>query len=77
MRSLKKAFNEQNLMVIVFVMVFAAFAFAQKESKKIEKLYLGFRLHNGTGPHFTSAAEKQPDSRIDTPGHSGEKMVVN
>jgi len=60
MRSLKKAFNEQNLVVIVFVMVFAAFAFAQKESKKIEKLYLGFRLHNGTGPHFTSATEKQP-----------------
>jgi len=77
MRSLKKAFNEQNLVVIVFVMVFAAFAFAQKESKKIEKLYLGFRLHNGTGPHFTTATEKQTDSRIDTPVHSGKKMVVN
>ena len=59
MRSLKKAFNERNLVVIVFLMVFAAFAFAQKESKKIEKLYLGFKLHNGPGPQFTSAAENQ------------------
>ena len=77
MGSLRKALNERNLVVIVFVMVFAAFAFAQKESKKIEKLYLGFRLHHGTGPHFTTANEKHPDARIDMPRHSGEKIVVN
>ena len=55
MKSLKSVFNERNMVVILFVMVFIAFAFAQKESKKIEKLYLGFRLHNSLEPHFTSA----------------------
>ena len=61
MKSLKSVFNERNMVVILFVMVFIAFAFAQKESKKIEKLYLGFKIRNGIEPPFTSA-DKNPGS---------------
>ena len=53
MKLLKKAFNERNLVIILFVMVFAAFSFAQKESKKIEKLYLGFKVQ-AASPQLTS-----------------------
>lgn len=41
---LKKAFNERNLVVILFAMVLVTFSFAQKESKKLEKIYYGVKI---------------------------------
>ncbi|MCW3117425.1 MAG: hypothetical protein JWM28_1507 [Chitinophagaceae bacterium] len=66
MKFLKKTFNERNLVIILFVMVFATFSFAQKESKKIEKLYLGFKVHNVFFPQFTSA-DKAGDTKLRKP----------
>ncbi|MBD0278458.1 MAG: hypothetical protein ICV81_10920 [Flavisolibacter sp.] len=36
---MKKAFAERNLVVILFIIVMIVFSFAQRDSKKIEKLY--------------------------------------
>ncbi|MBS1574904.1 MAG: hypothetical protein JST09_06330 [Bacteroidetes bacterium] len=44
MKILKKAFNERNLVIILFVMVLVTFSLAQKESKKLDKIYYGFKL---------------------------------
>ena len=64
MKLIKKAFNERNLVIILFVMVLIAFSFAQKESKKLDKLYLGFKVQTAS-PQFTSV-EKSWDTKIDT-----------
>jgi len=67
MKLLKKAFTERNLVIILFVMVFIVFSFAQKESKKIEKLYLVFKVQNGFAPQLTS---------IDKTGNSNFRKVM-
>jgi hypothetical protein len=33
--------TERNIVILLFVMVFATFSFAEKETKKIEQLYNG------------------------------------
>ena len=72
MKLLKKAFNERNLVIILFVLVFAAFSFAQKESKKLDNLYLGFKLHTDLTPQF-AVAEKAADSRVEINPIPGKK----
>ncbi|MES1215125.1 MAG: hypothetical protein ABUT20_06400 [Bacteroidota bacterium] len=53
MNLIRKTFNERNVVVILFVMVLLAFSFAQRETKKIEKLYLGYKVKSSS-PQFTS-----------------------
>ncbi len=36
---MKKALAERNIVVILFVLVLIVFSFAQRDSKKLEKLY--------------------------------------
>ena len=38
---MRRFFTERNLVVFLFLMVIITFSFAQRDSKKIEKLYLG------------------------------------
>jgi hypothetical protein len=38
---MRRFFTERNLVVVLFLMVIITFSFAQRDSKKIEKLYLG------------------------------------
>lgn len=64
MKLLKKAFNERNLVIILFVLVFAAFSFAQKETKKLGNLYLVFKLHTDHSPRFT-VADKTSQPKVD------------
>jgi hypothetical protein len=49
MKLMKKTFTERNLVIILFVMVLITFSFAQQDSKKLEKLYMGFKV-NTTSP---------------------------
>ena len=45
---MKKTFTERNLAAMLYVMVLITFSFAQQDSKKLEKLYLGFRAAEAT-----------------------------
>lgn len=45
MKLMKKTFTEQNLVIILFVMVLITFSFAQQDSKKLEKMYMGFKVN--------------------------------
>jgi hypothetical protein len=56
-------------------MVLVAFSFAQQESKKIEKLYLGFKIH-ASFPQFTSA-DKTGDTKIGKTGAPRKNMILN
>jgi hypothetical protein len=38
---MRSIFTEKNIVVILFVMVFITFSFAQEDSKKMEKMYSG------------------------------------
>ncbi|MGE5519655.1 MAG: hypothetical protein ACM3VS_06990 [Candidatus Dadabacteria bacterium] len=41
---MKKIFAEKNIVVILFIIVLIAFSFAERDSKKLEKLYTGSEL---------------------------------
>jgi hypothetical protein len=75
MTFIKKAFNERNLVIILFVMVLVAFSFAQRESKKIEKLYLGFKIH--TSFPQSTAADKTGNTKIDKTGNPEKNTITN
>jgi hypothetical protein len=47
-----KILSERNLVVVLFVMVLITFAFAQEDSKKMEKAYIG--LSASTASSFVS-----------------------
>jgi hypothetical protein len=72
MKLLRKAFNERNLVIILFVLVFAAFSFAQKETKKLGNLYLVIKLHTDFSPRFT-VADKTSQPMTDRSRDSGKK----
>jgi hypothetical protein len=38
---MRRFFTERNLAIVLFLMVIITFSFAQRDSKKIEKLYMG------------------------------------
>ena len=57
MEILKKAFNERNLVVILFVMVLITFSFAQRESKKLDKIYYGLKMKEAS-PYVSSEPVK-------------------
>jgi len=48
MKLMKKTFSERNLVIILFVMVLITFSFAQQDSKKLEKLYMGFKVNTSS-----------------------------
>jgi hypothetical protein len=39
MRNMRKILHERNLVVVLFVMVIVTFSLAQRDSKKLEKIY--------------------------------------
>jgi hypothetical protein len=68
MKILKKTFNERNLVVILFVMVLITFSFAQQESKKMDKIFYGFKV-TAASPYVSAktkshASTAQPEKII-------------
>jgi hypothetical protein len=70
MKLMKKTFTEQNLVVILFVMVLITFSFAQQDSKKLEKLYLGFKV-NTASPLTSVNPDNQSKTESGTPNSRG------
>jgi hypothetical protein len=58
MKLLKKTFSERNLVIILFVLVLITFSFAQRESSKLDKIYIGFKIK--TASPFVSAEKQKP-----------------
>jgi hypothetical protein len=70
MEMIKKVFNERNLVVILFIMVLITFSFAQRESKKLDKIYYGFKVKYAS-PYVSSeptkASKNIPAIEINSP----------
>lgn len=64
MKLMKKTFSEQNLVIILFVMVLTTFSFAQQDSKKLEKLYMGFKANNSSPLANKTDAPRQSDLNL-------------
>ena len=75
MKLMKKTFTEQNLVVILFVMVLITFSFAQQDSKKLEKLYMGFKVN--TASPLTSVNSFNPDSQSKTESRTPDSRGIN
>jgi hypothetical protein len=60
----KSVLSEKNLVVVLFVMVFITFSFAEKDTKKIEKMFNQSNTSATISPDQTESAEaiiKTPD----------------
>ena len=57
MNLLKKTFSERNLVVILFTLVLVTFSLAQRESRKLDKIYMGFKI-NTASPYVSSELRK-------------------
>jgi len=53
--------TEKNIVIVLFVMVFTTFAFAEKETKKIEQLY------NGGHTSIKNFPLVRPEAKAKTP----------
>ena len=73
MKLMKKLFQERNIVVILFAMVLVTFSLAQKESKKIEKMYFGFKIR--TVSPFTSA-DKHKLPQVDRKVYAEKKVSL-
>ena len=58
MKIMKKIFSERNLAVILFILVLITFSLAQRESKKLDKIYMGFKIGTAS-PYVSSESPKQ------------------
>jgi hypothetical protein len=58
--NMKFLFSEKNIVVVLFVMVVVIFSFAQKESKKIEHLYINTSVAPTFKPTAKVKEKKQP-----------------
>jgi hypothetical protein len=65
MEVIKKIFCERNLVVIVFVLVLITFSFAQRESKKLDKIYYGFKMKQAS-PSVSSKPAKKAKNNLST-----------
>jgi hypothetical protein len=61
--------SERNLVVVLFIMVLITFAFAQEDSKKMVKQYIGTTSTTGTSFRSISKAGMKPAS-------SGKKEIL-
>lgn len=61
MEIIRKAFSERNLVVVLFVLVLITFSFAQRESKKLDKIYYGFKMKEAS-PYVS--AEKGGTNKV-------------
>ncbi len=52
---MKKILSERNFVVVLFVVAFVVFSFAQEDAKKIEKMY-----HHGDGTVNASSLIRSP-----------------
>ena len=65
--------SERNLVVVLFVMVLITFAFAQEDSKKMEKAYIGvnsfaaFNLGSSLGDAIKPAPAASSNPAITSP----------
>ena len=57
MKLIKKTFSERNLVVILFILVLVTFSLAQRESRKLDKIYMGFKI-NTASPYVSSEIQK-------------------
>jgi hypothetical protein len=73
MEIIKKTFSERNLVVILFLLVLITFSFAQRESKKLDKIYYGFKVKNAE-PYVSSEHLKTTKS---TPHNIAINSPVN
>jgi hypothetical protein len=53
---MKKIFAEKNIVVILFIVVLIAFSFAERDSKKLEKLYTGSDYIKNSSISFAKSA---------------------
>lgn len=68
---MKKTFTERNLVIILFIMVLITFSFAQQDSKKLEKMYMGFKVNTARplANKINAAAQNNSELKVqDTRG---------
>jgi hypothetical protein len=70
MKLIKKTFTERNLVVILFVLVLVTFTLAQSESKKLDRIYMGFKIKMAS-PYVTAESQKAAKLRLMTKPGSG------
>lgn len=56
---MKKIFAEKNIVIILFIAVLVIFSMAEKDSKKLVRLYSS-DVKAGTQPHFAKTQEITP-----------------
>lgn len=57
---MRRFITERNLVVVLFVMVIITFSFAERDTKKIEHLYIGVNATTATSPNTLAELKVKP-----------------